>query len=70
MFAGSPTFASSTATAPHQVDRASTGLVFLGGAPHPSQVGEIVTVTFSVITPGSGTPTGIVTVGGGGGGGG
>ena len=65
-YSGDGTFASSTSTgAPHQVDLAATVAAITAHTPDPSQVGEAVTVTFSVaaVAPGSGSPTGTVTVG-------
>jgi Big-like domain-containing protein len=66
-YAGDANFASSvSATRGHQVNKANTTTQLQGDAPDPSVFGEPVTFTFSVTAnaPGSGTPTGMVTVSG------
>jgi hypothetical protein len=64
-YAGDTNFSGSTSAAePHTVDKASTTTTITGDLPDPSIVGQSVPVTFSVAVnaPGSGTPTGTVTV--------
>ncbi len=64
-YAGDGNFAGSTsAGVSHAVNPASTTTALAAGTPNPSVVGEPVTFTFTVVTkaPGSGTPTGTVTV--------
>ncbi len=55
---------STSAAAPHQVDKADTTTTITSDNPDPSVVGQPVTVNFSVTVnaPGTGTPTGNVTV--------
>jgi uncharacterized repeat protein (TIGR01451 family) len=57
-------FNGSSGTASHQVNKADTTTTILSDNPDPSTVGQPVTATYSVavVAPGSGTPTGIVTV--------
>jgi len=59
-----PSFNGSSGATSHQVNRADTTTTILSDNPDPSVVSEPVTVTFSVgvVAPGSGTPTGSVTV--------
>jgi hypothetical protein len=60
-YAGDSNFNGSTsAGAPHQVNKASTTTTITTDSPDPSVVGQAYTVTFTV--SGSGTPTGNVTV--------
>ncbi len=64
-YGGDANFASGvSAPSTHQVNRAGTTTQLTGDAPDPSVFGEPVTFTFSVTAnaPGSGTPTGLVTV--------
>src|SRR5207248_5761792 len=59
------TFAASTSTGVgHTVNPAATTTVITGQSPNPSTVGQAVDFTFAVTAtaPGSGTPTGTVTV--------
>jgi hypothetical protein len=55
---------STSAGEPHQVDKASTTTTITADTPDPSVVGQPYTVSFlvGVNAPGSGTPTGTVTV--------
>src|SRR5439155_806483 len=64
-YAGDGTFAGSTSTGVgHTVNPAATATAITGQSPNPSTVGEAVDFTFAVTAtaPGSGTPTGTVTV--------
>jgi hypothetical protein len=64
-YAGDSNFNGSTsATAAHQVDKANTTTTITSDAPDPSVVGQSVTVNYTVgvNAPGTGTPTGNVTV--------
>ena len=64
-YAGDANFdVSTSAAAPHTVDPAATTTAITSDTPDPSVVGEAVTVSYtvSVTAPGSGTPTGNVTV--------
>src|SRR2546428_14149385 len=56
--------ASSSAGVSHTVNPASTTTTLAAGTPNPSGVGQSVSFSFSVVpnAPGSGTPTGSVTV--------
>jgi LPXTG-site transpeptidase (sortase) family protein len=59
-----PTHLTSSDTEAHQVDQAATTTTITGDAPDPSVVGQAVTVNYAVAVtaPGSGAPTGNVTV--------
>ncbi|MBK9940225.1 MAG: Ig-like domain repeat protein [Kouleothrix sp.] len=64
-YAGDGTFnGSSSAGEPHTVNRASTTTTIISATPAPSTVGQAVLVQYSVAVnaPGSGTPSGNVTV--------
>ena len=65
-YAGDTNFNGSTSTpsTPHTVNKAATTTSITSDTPDPSVVGQTVTVDFSVTVdaPGSGTPTGNVTV--------
>src|SRR5207247_6139326 len=64
-YAGDGTFAGSTSTGVgHTVNPAATTTAITGQSPNPSSVGQAVDFTFAVTAtaPGSGTPTGTVTV--------
>src|SRR5439155_828514 len=64
-YAGDGTFAGSTSTGVgHTVNPAATATAITGQSPNPSTVGQAVDFTFAVTAtaPGSGTPTGTVTV--------
>jgi hypothetical protein len=64
-YAGDTNFnGSASASEPHQVDKANTTTTISSDAPDPSVVGQTVTVNFGVTVnaPGTGTPTGNVTV--------
>lgn len=63
-YPGDDNFNGSSDTETHLVEKASTTTTILSNAPNPSVVGETVTVTWqvTVVPPGSGTPTGNVTV--------
>ncbi len=64
-YAGDSTFNGSTsAGVSHQVDKADTTTTITSDTPDPSVVGQSVTVNYSVAVsaPGTGTPTGNVTV--------
>ena len=63
-YAGSANFASSTGTASHQVNAASTATTINSDSPDPSVVGQqyTVNVTVAAQAPGAGTPTGVVNV--------
>jgi hypothetical protein len=63
-YGGDASFTGSSDTEPHTVDQADTTTTITADTPEPSVVGEPVTVSFSVTadSPGSGTPTGNVTV--------
>ena len=64
-YAGDVNFNGSTsASVPHQVNKADTATTILSDLPDPSNIGQSVVVTYSVSVndPGSGTPTGSVTV--------
>jgi hypothetical protein len=66
-YGGDANFASNTSTThAHQVNKAGTTTQLTDDAPDPSAFGESVTFAFSVTAnaPGSGTPTGLVTVAG------
>jgi hypothetical protein len=63
-YAGDASFTGSTSAAePHQVNPADTTTSFTSDSPDPSLVGQPAVVSFdvSVISPGSGIPTGNVT---------
>ncbi|MGE0886656.1 MAG: beta strand repeat-containing protein [Blastocatellales bacterium] len=61
---GDANFNTSSNTAGHQVNKANTTTAITSDNPDPSAVGQSVTVNFTVTAaaPGSGTPTGNVTV--------
>ncbi|MGD2048408.1 MAG: Ig-like domain repeat protein [Chloroflexota bacterium] len=63
-YSGDTYFASSSDTAPHTVNKAGTTTTIIDDSPDPSFAEQPFTVEFSVeaISPGSGTPTGNVTV--------
>ena len=64
-YAGDGNFATSTSTGvSHTVNAANTTTTITANTPNPSVVGQPVGFTFTVLTnaPGSGTPTGTVTV--------
>ncbi|HQR35406.1 MAG TPA: Ig-like domain repeat protein, partial [Blastocatellia bacterium] len=63
-YAGDSSFNTSSGTASHTVNKASTTLSSLTDAPDPSVVGQPYTAgfTLNVTSPGAGTPTGTVTV--------
>ncbi|MEM9557244.1 MAG: IPTL-CTERM sorting domain-containing protein [Acidobacteriota bacterium] len=64
-YAGDGSFSGSVSIAePHQVDPAATTTSIASDTPDPSSIGQPVTVAYSVTVdpPGSGTPTGTVTV--------
>src|SRR5438876_8013574 len=64
-YAGNSNFASSTSAALTQtVNKANTTTAISGQSPNPSVAGQPVAVNFTVtpVAPGSGTPTGNVTV--------
>src|SRR5216117_308039 len=63
-YASNGNFAGSSDTKSHEVDKASTTTRIARHDPDPSPAGQPVTVTFSVAValPGSGAPTGSVTV--------
>jgi len=64
-YAGNTNFSSSASPGtPHTVNPAGTATSIVGHSPDPSVTGEPVTFTFAVAVnpPGSGTPTGTVTV--------
>ena len=64
-YAGDSNFAGSTsATAPHQVNKADTTTTINSDSPDPSVIGQAYTVSVTVAAapPGSGTPTGSVNV--------
>src|SRR5207245_5317777 len=64
-YAGDGNFAGSTSTGVgHTVNPAATSTAITGQTPNPSAVGQAVSFTFTVAAtaPGSGTPTGTVTV--------
>ena len=64
-YAGDSNFAGSTsATAPHQVNKADTTTTINSDSPDPSVIGQAYTVSVTVTAapPGSGTPTGSVNV--------
>lgn len=63
-YAGNASFATSSGTTAHTVNRASTGTTISADSPDPSNSGQAVTVSYSlaVTAPGNGTPTGNVTV--------
>ncbi len=64
-YSGDATFAgSSSVLEPHQVNAASTTTTIISDTPDPSVVGQPITVAFDVAitAPGTGTPTGNVTV--------
>src|SRR5262249_14585693 len=56
---------STSATAAHQVDKAATATAIVSDVPDPTAIGQPYTVTYGVTVtgPGSGTPSGAVTVG-------
>jgi uncharacterized delta-60 repeat protein/uncharacterized repeat protein (TIGR01451 family) len=60
-FGGSATMCRSGASAPHQVDRATTTTAITADTPDPSAAGDAFTVQYSV-TAATGTPSGNVTV--------
>src|SRR6185295_7852372 len=64
-YAGDSNFNGSTsASVAHQVNKADTSTTITADNPDPSSVGQVVTVQYSVTadSPGSGTPSGNVTV--------
>jgi hypothetical protein len=63
-YGGDSNFNGSSDTEAHQVDKANTTTTITSDAPDPSVVGEAVPINYSVTanSPGSGTPTGNVTV--------
>ena len=65
-YAGNANFngSASTPSTPHLVNKADTTITITSDTPDPSVVGQAVTVNYSVAvdSPGSGTPTGNVTV--------
>ncbi|MDQ3997915.1 MAG: MBG domain-containing protein [Gemmatimonadota bacterium] len=64
-YAGDDNYNSGTsAGASHQVNQAATAVAITSHTPDPSDVGQAVAVSFtvSVVSPGSGIPTGAVTV--------
>jgi hypothetical protein len=63
-FVANSNFLGSSDTEAHTVNKANTTTTITGDTPDPSVVGQSVTVSFSVVvaSPGSGTPTGSVTV--------
>ena len=64
-YAGNTNFAGSTSTgAAHTVNQASTTTTTTSDLPDPSVIGQTIAVNFTVVVnaPGSGTPTGNVTV--------
>ena len=64
-YAGNSSFTGSASTGVgHMVNQANTTTTITSNTPHPSVVGQAVAVNYSVAVtaPGSGTPTGIVTV--------
>jgi Ca2+-binding RTX toxin-like protein len=62
-YAGDPTFNGSTSAAEaHQVTGIATTTAIATDTPDPSVVGQPVTVQYSVVPSGAGTPTGNVTV--------
>ncbi|MDH4136132.1 MAG: Ig-like domain repeat protein, partial [Anaerolineae bacterium] len=63
-YGGDIDFNGSSDTEPHQVNQADTTTTIISDTPEPSVVGQSVTVQYSVTvdSPGSGTPTGQVTV--------
>jgi hypothetical protein len=64
-YAGDSNFnGSASAAAPHTVNKADTSTTITSDNPDPSTVGQSVTVTYTVavVSPGAGTPTGMVTV--------
>ena len=64
MYTGNATHSGSSDTAGHTVQKAYTTTTITSDNPDPSITGQIVTVNFTVTVnpPGSGTPTGMVTV--------
>ncbi len=63
-YSGDTNFNGGSDTEPHQVNKANTQLSGATDAPDPSVVGQPYTTgfTLSVVAPGAGTPTGMVTV--------
>jgi hypothetical protein len=63
-YAGDANFNSSSGTEAHTVNQSSTTMTITADAPDPSVVGQsyVVSWTVTVNTPGSGAPTGAVTV--------
>jgi isopentenyl diphosphate isomerase/L-lactate dehydrogenase-like FMN-dependent dehydrogenase len=63
-YSGNADFNGSSSSASHQVDKADTSLAVSSLSASPSVVGQPVNVPFSVsvVAPGAGTPSGIVTV--------
>jgi hypothetical protein len=63
-YSGDAQTAASQGTAPHQVNLAATALVLQGIAPEPSAPGQAAAIAFALTVgaPGSGTPTGTVTI--------
>ncbi|HET9300321.1 MAG TPA: Ig-like domain repeat protein, partial [Candidatus Polarisedimenticolaceae bacterium] len=63
-YAGDSNYAASSGNAAHTVNKASTATAILVTSPNPSLSGQSVSVGFSVspLSPGAGTPTGMVTV--------
>ncbi|HEX5041663.1 MAG TPA: Ig-like domain repeat protein [Candidatus Polarisedimenticolaceae bacterium] len=63
-YAGDTSYAASSGNAAHTVDKASTATSITLASPDPSVSGQSVSVGFSVspLSPGAGTPTGMVTV--------
>jgi hypothetical protein len=63
-YAGDAIFNGSLGTASHTVNQANTTTTIVADDPDPSRVGQAVTISYTVMVsaPGSGTPTGNVTV--------
>ena len=63
-YAGDSKFNTSSGSASHQVNKADTTTTIISDTPDPSVTGQAVTVNYSVVAnaPGSGAPTGNVTV--------
>jgi hypothetical protein len=60
-YSGDDGFLPSSTTAPHAVVKGDTAITILSDEPDPSQVGEVITVTFGV-TASYGNPSGVVHV--------
>jgi hypothetical protein len=63
-YAGDANYEAASGTAPHQVNAGATTATITADLPDPSVVGQAYTVSYTVavVAPGSGTPTGNVTV--------